>query len=333
MSDELNGQPESPQSPWEPPGADLNFDDLFGGAGDGSSDIIQVAEAPTQTVEPAVPAATEPAEVPVVPASTTPQAPEPTQTTLTQDPKTGEFIRTRTGTVYKSQEDTIRGIEEKDQLIDNLRKMVTAVTGQDPVKKGQTPLQGDVSYLQDANRYAQDKTRAAAYGERTGDWRAYQQVEVKLQREIIEQTVGQYRPVIQKTILQEALDNAVKTTPDFKTFYGTDEYQSVLSQRPALKESIEYWEQNGDPGGKLSQLYQSAWDARNSIKLPELLKQPTSQTPTTPPRMPLGSSTLTAPRVVTERGQASATPGLSTSAGRKALIADMEARGVQDRNF
>lgn len=320
-----------PQEEWNPPGGVLDFDELFGGAGDGSSDIIQVQEAQSQTVEPST-STTEPEPQVTEPTTQQTQSTEPTQRTLTQDP-TGKFvpIKTRTGTLYNSLEEVVKGTVEKDELIANMRKMLESVTGQDPVKTIKQTQSGEVSYLQDANRYAKDKEQAANYGQKTGDWRPYRDVEAKLQLELIQQTVGQYAPVVQKASRQEALDETTKEIPEFKAFYGTEDYRQALESRPKLKIAVEYAEQNSQ--GDLPELYKSVFDAHTRRKLPELLKQSSPSNPTIP-RMPLDKSTLTAPKVVTEntRGAQASNP-LSNSASRKQLIADYEARGVLDRAF
>jgi hypothetical protein len=313
-----------PQGDWNPPGGEVAFDDLFGGAGDGSSDVLQVEEAQSLEQQPA--AQTDAREE-------APQAPSGVkQTTLTQDPATGEFIRAGS-TVYKSREDAIRGIETKDATIEQLRQMVAAASGIDPLKKGNAGNQpnGDVSYHSDPARYARDLRQAADHGEKTGDWRAYLAVQDKHAMEVVQQTVGRYAPVVQRASRQEALDSVNKEFSDFKDFYGTEAYHQALDARPKLKEAISYLEQNPDQGSDLQELYKSAYDVFNSKRLADQLRQASTQSNPTQPRMPSKPQSMTA--LAQRPGTAEVKGDLRTSAGRKALIAEFEARGGMDKQF
>src|SRR6266478_3871382 len=90
--------PLEPVSTWNPPGGDADFDAFFSGVGKqgeevADSNAIPPVEPTTEPTEPAAQAAPEPTKAP-------------------------EFVlKTATGTVYKSPEDAVRGIEQKDQLI------------------------------------------------------------------------------------------------------------------------------------------------------------------------------------------------------------------------
>ncbi len=111
--------PAAPQNPsqttgWfnDAPGGDIDLDKLF-------PNPELALQAPSQ------PPAAEPAA---------PQAPAAEQ----------YFLKTATGTVYKSAEDAIRGTEEKDRVIQQLREKIAQSEGQDPLKKSQQAAQPPV---------------------------------------------------------------------------------------------------------------------------------------------------------------------------------------------
>jgi len=171
--------PLEPAAVWNPPGGDSDFDSFFSGVGKqgeevADSNAIPSAEPTTVSSEPVAQAAPEPTKAP-------------------------EFVlKTATGPIYKSPEDAVRGIEQKDQLISQLRSMVSAVTGEDPLRKsgavpGQTTSQPKpVSYLQDSRRYAEDLTKAAELGQKTGNWDAYRNVSAQLQFEVTHRNRSHY---------------------------------------------------------------------------------------------------------------------------------------------
>lgn len=312
-----------PVGTWNPPGGDADFDSFFsreGAQGEGIADSNAIP-----TVEPT----TEPTE----PVAAQPVAP----------PEPPKFeIKTSTGTVYKTAEDAVRGIEQKDQLISQLRSMVSAVTGEDPLRKagavpGQTTVQTKpVNYHQDPRRYAEDLTKAAEYGQKTGDWKPYQTVQDQHTFEIVQSAVGPYMPVVQNVGRQQAMDEVSRTVPDFRSFYNSDAYNKVLESRPKLAGLIQIAETQPTLQEELKELYLSVWDTSQAAKLPELIKQhqPPSN-PTPQPRMPIAP--VSRPNLAVpdqNRGNSpSVKPGFTSSEARKALIEQLRQKGVEDMVF
>src|SRR5882724_12928097 len=263
-----------PGTTWNPPTGDDDFDSLFQRAGiDGesiaNSNVIS-AEPTTADAEPA------------------PQAP-----TLSPEPSKFE-LKTSTGTIYKSMEDTVKGIETKDRTIDQLRSMIAAVTGEDPlsksgIKPGQTTApQKPVSYLQDDVRFATDLTQAAELGQKTNDWKPYRNTLGQFVYEVVQSAVGPYMPVVQNVGKQQALENVSRDVPEFRKFYGTKEYQEILEQRPKLAGYITTLEGNPTMQEDLAEQFRAVWNEHQVRKLTELAsKPPVSQNPT--PRMPVQS--------------------------------------------
>lgn len=319
----LEQQPMVPTTSWNPPTGDDDFDSLFQRPGiDGES----ITNSNVISAEPTTP--------PVEPA---PQAPAPA-------PEPAKFeLKTSTGTVYKTIEDTVKGIETKDRTIDQLRSMLAAVTGEDPlsksgIKPGQTTAPSKpVSYLQDDVRFAQDLTQAAEVGQKTNDWKAYRNTLGQLMYEVVQSAVGPYIPVVQKVGRQEALESVARDIPEFRNFYGTKEYQEVLEKRPKLASYIQTLEGNPTMQEDLAEQFRDVWNEHQVKKLAELAAHPApvSQNPT--PRMPIPVSRTPdfkhEPNDGMRRQAPAAKPSLATPEGRKAIIEELERRGLADVNF
>lgn len=320
----LEQQPVDPGTQtWNPPTGDDDFDSLFQRTGiDGesitNSNVIS-AEPTTVAVEPA------------------PQAP-----VVTPEPVKFE-LKTKTGTVYKSLEDTIKGIETKDTTIEQLRSMIAAVTGEDPLSKtgakpGQTTApQTPISYLKDPTRFAQDLTQAADYGQKSNDWSKYANVWDQRIYEVVQAAVGPYMPVVQNVGKQQALEAVSREIPDFRNFYGTKDYQEVLEKRPKLASYIQTLEGNPTMQEDLAEQYHAVWNDHQVRKLAELATKPVPVSPNPTPRMPVQS--LRTPDFKHEpndgmRRQQPAVPRtLATPEGRKALIEELERKGLADVHF
>jgi hypothetical protein len=308
---------------WNPPGGSEDFDALFQRNGIDGESLVNSNTIPTEptteTEEPAVQA--------------TPAPPEPAKFEL----------KTATGTVYKTQEDAIKGIEQKDQLINQLRSMVAAATGEDPLSKSgakpapTTPGKAPVSYLQDSTRYATDLQAAAEHGQKTGDWNPYRNVAAQLQYEVVQSAIGPYMPVVQNVGKQQAMESVSKDIPEFRNFYGSTDYQKVLESRPKLANYIQQLEGNPTMQEDLAEIYHNVWDASQVKKLAEAVSKPTPPPQNPTPRMP------TQPKMPTFKSEpndgmrrstpAQAKPTLATSEGRRLLIEELERKGLADVNF
>lgn len=313
-------QPMGPQSSWNPPTGDEDFDSLFSRTGlDGETLADSNAIPADPTTEPAEPAKVEPA---------------PTAQSKFE-------LKTSTGTIYKSADEAVRGIEQKDQLIGQLRSMVAAVTGEDPLvksgaKPGQTTApQKPISYLRDPKRYAEDLTKAAEYGQQTGDWTKYANITDQRTAEVVTSMVGPYMGVVQTVGKQQALDEIGRANPEFKNFYGSDSYQKVLEERPKLANYIQQLEGNPTAQEDLREMYQSVWDHAQAKKVPELVKQASTPPQNPTPRMPMQPTSRPSLRVPDRSMTTVPTnkPSLSTPEGRRRIIEEAEAKGLADVQF
>src|SRR5438105_3686875 len=91
------------------PTGDLTLDQLF----PPDSPVGDLTQAPPTT---------QPATTPAAPAAPAASAPPPEN-----------FISTSTGTVYKTRDEAVKGLEHKDQLIEKLRKDHIEKFGVDPI--------------------------------------------------------------------------------------------------------------------------------------------------------------------------------------------------------
>lgn len=320
----LEQQPVDPGSQsWNPPTGDEDFDALFQRVGVDGENLTNSNTVPT--------------ELTTAPAEPAPQAPAPTPTE-----NHWSELKTKTGTVYKTAEDAIQGIETKDRTIEQLRSMIAAVTGEDPlsksgIKPGTTNApQKPVSYLQDRRRFAQDLTKAAELGQKEDQWDPYGNVLGQYVYEIVQSAVGPYMPVVQNVGKQQALESVSKEVPDFRNFYGTPDYQKVLEQRPKLAGYIKTLEGNPTMQEDLAEQYRDVWNEHQVHKLAELASKPAPAPQNPTPRTPLQSRTSDfrqEPNDGMRRSQVQAKPTLATKEGRKALIEELERRGLADVNF
>lgn len=307
----LEQQPGSQDQGWNPPGGEVDLDQIFGGAYEpdvhGDDQTGQPQPQQTQQVVETKPATTEPAPKP--------QAIEPQF-----------FLETDTGTRYRSKEDAVRGYAEKDRSIEEMRQLFIALHGVDPLTKKQASPQGPASYLRDPNRYAQDLTDAA----RQGKFDKYTATQLQLIEEYIQQRLGPYFPAVQQVGRREALDHMAKQNPDFPAFYGSESYNKILESRPTLREAIQAAESNPQLAEKLPELYNYAYEFGQFQRLlDQSRQQPTAQTQSAQVRQTLQPQTLT-PQVA---GQRVAKPDISTPEGRKAIIEQAEAKGIRDVQF
>lgn len=220
------------------PGGDLNLDDLFP-----NPELAQRPQTPASPQAPQAPAA----------------PPSP-------------YMRTATGTVYNSLEDAVRGTEEKDRIIAQLRAEKAAEIGTDPLRRQPAPEDPSAAIY---------KRLAKAAGE--GNAEDY----VSTLRELTLQTLAPYGPLIAEAGREKVLRAAASENPQLREFVGSAEYLAVLERRPLLKEAIQRAE--SDPGAvsQLQEFYGLAYGDAVSRRAPVVVSAP--QTPN--PRPTLHPST------------------------------------------
>ena len=263
------------------PGADMNFDDIFG-------DNVT----PT-TVEPVIP--------PVAAAPTT-----------VADP----VIKTKTGTIYKSIEDAVSGIEHKDALIAQLREQVRNNTGKDPLTVQRPDPATPVNYTENQDKYFEDIAKAVD----TKDTAAY----MRAQQKLIWDSLGPLAPTITSLSKANAERVVSEQIPEFKGFLGSEHYQNIQTESPLLADAIRSAESNPAAAGQLPELYRIAYLANQGRRVPELIQSVRSESAPVQPRPTVQPTTHTPP----PSGPPAPAPSLNDTAGRKSLIEQMEAKGI-----
>lgn len=314
---------------------DVSFASLFGG---GQQDVMPTTSAPNTPEAPPIATTADPSvqpdgqPQPQSPSATLPQAFE---------------LKTKTGTVYKSMDDAVHGIEHKDTLIAQLRQFAMERTGVDPLtgqptvqpqfqpqqmqQQQQMPQgqgqQGAEGYLKNPPKYFQDLY--AAYEQNNPD--AYFAVQ---QRLIEEKMQSEYAPYV-GMIMDQTRTNAVQKTAnevkDFGQFYNSNSYQETLQKFPALANAISVSENNVQYVHQLGDLYKMVHQLHQAATLPELIKQ--QQAAISPQlqqvRPTIQSSQITPPQIMSVPRN----PNLTQDDQRRAVIDAFEKSGKADAHW
>jgi len=268
------------------PGGDFSLDDLFPPEGPDTS--------PQAQAEPAAP-------------SPEPQAqPVPVEEEF--------FLKTPTGTVYKTKEDAIKGIAHKDTLIAeyNRNKPVATPTP--------TPA-GPINYAQDPNKFWDDMADAQTKGDKLAFARTLQQ--------FMSDNFAPYVPAVQYGVVQKAFETVSNELPDFRTFHASEDYKNSVEASPVLKQAIEMAENNVQASGQLPELYKLAYMLNLGRKSAEVAR--TAQAPV---REPQAVRPTTTPGTMSREPIANAgAPDITTSEGRKAIIERAKQAGLMDQTW
>jgi len=281
------------------PGGDISFDELF--PAEGTTQATTLGNPP----------------------SVAPQAPQPEA-----QPSAEEQFFLKTGnSVYKTEADAIKGVTEKDQLIENLRQQHIQATGLDPVsgrpvgaprapQGQQTPVSTTESnFAQDGAAYV----RALTDAYQRQDWNAYG----RTQQKFLYDSLAPIAPVFVNAAKQQAISAAESDIKDIRGFIGSEDYNKTLGSNEVLKQAIAAAESDMSYHQQLPGLYKLAYQANQSRTLPELLKAAQAATAQTaaPPRPTATSSTMAPP-------QPGTAPDIRTPEGRKAIIEQFEQQGL-----
>jgi hypothetical protein len=258
---------------------------------------------------------------PEVPAAQPQAAPAPVQPFW-------EPLKTATGSVYNTREDAIRGVEEKDTLLAQLRQQLAASTGVDPLRKSHQSAQPEApqGYLQDPERYMRDLVNGAENSPK--DY-------INSQLQLFNEYLAPLGPAIQEIVKSRAEKQIATTAPDFEAVRNSPHYKAVLEELPDLRDAIYGAEMNFQASDKLPGLYKIAYLAARGRQLPELLNaQQVSQPAPVPSAAPTQARpSLNSSQPMPPVTQGAVQPSVLTPEGRKAIFEQMESRGILDRKF
>lgn len=270
---------------------------------------------PESNAQTASPAATTPAVV-------TPQNAQAPAAQQAVTAPAAPVIQTKTGTVYKTVEDAIKGIEHKDTVIADMRSRMILATGIDPLT-GQPAQQtasqqqpAQKNYMQDKKGFYDDLVTAAQKNDAEGVWNA--------QAKLVFDALAPIAPVLSDFAKEKAVSTVSSEIKDFREFYSSDNYKQALNETPELANAIAIAENNLQEQHRLAGLYKVAYRISQGLRLPEILRSQQPAPASQPVRQTTAAQTLT-PTTANE-----AQPNLYTKEGRKALQSRFEASGFAD---
>ena len=221
----------------------------------------------------------------------------------------------------------MRGVNEKDALIEQMRQRYALVTGMDPITgkpiAAQNQPQEGPDFYQQPDRYLDALYDAA----KKGGPEAYRDVQAKFMMD----TLKPLQPILQKAAKDQAVETLSQEIPNAKAFIGTQNYNKALDLNPELKQAISISESDQRFHSRLPGLYKLAYLTAQGMQLPELLKAQATQTQTTSQTQQVQQTPVrttvqaTTPSIATQ----TAPPSFKTIEGIRAIIRDAESRGVK----
>lgn len=295
------------------PGGVVNLNDVPGGLDDSTFDSLFPADGKSTAV------------APIQQQDTTSGQPTNGQTAPATTPSANDFFLKGDKSVYKTQEDAAKGINEKDALIDVLRQRYALTTGIDPITgqpvQAAQVQQAQVSdYSNNPDLYMEDLYKAAKTSSS-----AYRDVQQKL----VMDTLKPLQPLVQKMAREQAVESVATEISGIDKFIGSPVYQKALDANPELKNAIATAETDSRFYSRLGGLYKLTYLTAQGMQLPDLLRaqqaapavQPNQQTPA-PPARP-----TTAQPTTPSAARETAAPNFKSIEGIKAVIAAQEAKG------
>ena len=161
---------------------------------------------------------------PATPAAQPQQAQPVQQTQTPAAQQQDQFFLKGDNSVYKTQEEAVKGLNIKDQQLNELRQRYALITGIDPltgkpVAPNEAP-QAEMDYFQNPNQYLEDLYKAA----QKGGPEAYRDVQAKF----IYDSVKPLQPILQKAARDQAVQSLTTELPGAANFVGTPAYNQAL---------------------------------------------------------------------------------------------------------
>lgn len=240
------------------------------------------------------------------------------------------FFKSPTGTVYETEEDLVRGIAHKDELIERLRQKSIAQDGIDPitgkqVRSTQTPQTNDeANYAANPEKYWDDLSNAVEKKDRV----AY----AKITQKFLNDYTAPIVPLLTSVSETQAVEQVSREIPEFRQFVGSQDFNQVLDTMPILRNAIDNAKGNLALARELPDLYKLAYWTAQGRRAPEIARQAAVAPPTAPPpqaRPTTPSQTLTPP--TTQAVSGSVQQLMRTSEGRQQLIREAESKGIVDK--
>lgn len=220
--------------------------------------------------------------------------------------------------VYKSSEEAVKGINEKDRVISELRSQLESTTGHDPLRGPPAPT-GPQSYTENAEGFIETLSRAS----NDGNANAYRDAHVQLMSEVL----SPLAPVLSDLAKTQAVNSVSEKVQGFREFVGSDAYKNTLDASPELAEAISLAESNIGYNTKLPELYEMSFYQHRGRQAPEMVRAAAETVREAPQAPVLESSTLQAPPAPV------AASNMNRQESIRAQIAAMEAGGIDKHKF
>jgi hypothetical protein len=294
--------PDAPNVPTSPHQTQLGsgwFDDVPGG------DIDLDVMFPNPELAPQTPPVAPPAAQP-------PVEPQP-------------FLKTATGTVYKTVEDAVRGTEEKDRVISKLREEAKAREGQDPLHRQPAP-QTPKSFREDPSQLFDRLAEAVTKNDKVG----YADTLARFQQE----SLAPYAPLLNEVSREKAIRELESSNRGIREFLGSSDYQATLEALPLLANAIQWAEQTPEAAiQQLPSLYRTAYLTSLGMKAPTLIANAAQQAAVQAPPQPQRPTLQPGNPGLQPSFQPNVTPSLDTTEGRKAIIDSGRQRGLDQQSW
>jgi len=258
----------------------------------------------------------------------TQQPPVQQQVAQPQTPAQQEFFIKGDQSVYKTHEDAVRGLNEKDGLVKTLRERYALVTGIDPITgrpvenaiQSQPPV---LDYTQNPSKFMEDLYSAAKGGQADNY--------VAVQQKLVMDTLKPVAPLIQDLVRTKAINEVSKENAEASKFFGSEQFSQTMNSLPELKQAIGAAETDSRYYSQLPGLYKLAYLAGQAMNIKSVLQQQASQTP--PPVLQPVRTSAQPSTPGLPSPQAVARPNLGTIEGIREVIRQGEARGFKQEDL
>lgn len=283
-------------------------------------------------------ATTQPTAAPQPQPPAQPQATTPEPTTQTTTPPDSFFLKTPTGTVYKTKEEAERGYAEKDRVIEKLRQDYIRDHGVDPITgkpasisvvTQQQPQQPQ-SYAQ-SDQFFDDLYKAVERSDKAAYRNTLGKFVAEIAGSVTQQVLAPLQPLVSEFSRNSATSRVAQEISNFANFTQTPEYKAVLDEFPSLKQAITAAEENPGYAAQLPEYYKMAYRAAYGKAVPEMVRTATTQTQTPQAQPAIRPTSQGSSHPVSAQGPNAPTEqNIATSDGRKAIMAAFEAKYGRD---
>lgn len=294
------------------PGGVINLSNAPAGLDDATFDSLFPADGTNTTVAPAQ-QGTQPVQQ-----QTNAPVTQPT-TAQSQD-----FFLRGDKSVYKTAEEALKGVNEKDTLIENLRQRYALTTGIDPIT-GQPIQAANVQQPQEPDYYQNPELYLdSLYKASKESPAAYRDAQAKF----VMDTLKPLQPLVQKMAREQAMSTVATEIQGIEKFVGSPDYVKALDSNPELKGAIATAETDSRFYGRLGGLYKLAHSVSQGMRVPDLLRAQAQSAQPITPATPAPVRTTVQPSTTGVATQ-TAKPTLGSIEGIKAIIANAEANGAK----